>query len=49
MPKFSANLGFLFTELPFLDRFGAAAREKMARQFDLARQTAKLEAVYDLL
>jgi len=26
MPKFSANLGFLFTELPFLDRFGAAAR-----------------------
>ncbi len=25
MPKFSANLGFLFTELPFLDRFGAAA------------------------
>jgi hydroxypyruvate isomerase len=26
MPSFSANLGFLFTELPFLDRFGAAAR-----------------------
>jgi hydroxypyruvate isomerase len=26
MPKFSANLGFLFTELPFLDRFAAAAR-----------------------
>ena len=25
MPKFSANLGFLFTELPFLDRFAAAA------------------------
>ncbi len=26
MPKFSANLNFLFTELPFLDRFAAAAR-----------------------
>ena len=26
MPKFSANLTFLFTELPFMDRFEAAAR-----------------------
>ena len=26
MPKFAANLTMLFTELPFLDRFGAAAR-----------------------
>jgi hydroxypyruvate isomerase len=26
MPKFSANLTMLFTELPFLDRFAAAAR-----------------------
>src|SRR6202790_5844602 len=26
MPRFAANLGFLFTELPFLDRFDAAAR-----------------------
>jgi hydroxypyruvate isomerase len=26
MPKFSANLGFLFKELPFLDRFAAAAK-----------------------
>jgi hydroxypyruvate isomerase len=26
MPRFSANLGFLFTEHPFLDRLGAAAR-----------------------
>jgi 2-dehydrotetronate isomerase len=25
MPKFSANLSFLFTEFPFLDRFAAAA------------------------
>ena len=27
MPRFSANLSFLFTELPFLDRFAAAAKE----------------------
>src|SRR6516162_8990238 len=26
MPRFCANLGFLFGELPFLDRFDAAAR-----------------------
>src|ERR1700692_475804 len=26
MPRFAANLGFLFTELAFLDRFDAAAR-----------------------
>ncbi len=26
MPKFSANLGFLFTELPFLERFAEAAQ-----------------------
>jgi len=26
MPRFAANLGFLFTELPFLERFAAAAR-----------------------
>jgi hydroxypyruvate isomerase len=26
VPKFAANLNFLFTELPFLDRFHAAAR-----------------------
>jgi hydroxypyruvate isomerase len=26
MPKFCANLGFLFTELPFLDRFAAVAK-----------------------
>ena len=25
MPRFAANLSFLFTELPFLDRFAAAA------------------------
>ena len=26
MPRFAANLGYLFTELPFLDRFAAARR-----------------------
>ena len=26
MPRFAANLSFLFTELPFLDRFDAAAK-----------------------
>src|SRR5271170_815081 len=26
MPRFSANLGFLFPDLPFLDRFAAAAK-----------------------
>src|ERR1041385_9256203 len=26
MPRFSANLGFLFPDLPFLDRFEAAAK-----------------------
>lgn len=25
MPKFAANLSMLFTELPFLERFAAAA------------------------
>jgi hydroxypyruvate isomerase len=25
MPKFDANLSMLFTEVPFLDRFAAAA------------------------
>ena len=26
MPRFDANLSFLFNEVPFLDRFGEAAR-----------------------
>jgi hypothetical protein len=26
MPKFAANLSFLYTDLPLLDRIGAAAR-----------------------
>jgi len=30
MPRLSANLGFLFTDLPFLDRFAAAAKAGFA-------------------
>ncbi len=30
MPRFCANLGFLFEEMPFLDRFAAAARAGFA-------------------
>lgn len=30
MPKFSANLSFLYPELPFLDRFAAAAKDGFA-------------------
>ena len=27
MPRFAANLSMMYTELPFLDRFEAAARD----------------------
>ena len=27
MPKFAANLSMMYTELPFLDRFEAAAKD----------------------
>ncbi|HEX2726481.1 MAG TPA: hydroxypyruvate isomerase, partial [Beijerinckiaceae bacterium] len=30
MPRFAANLSMLFTELPFLDRFAAAAKAGFA-------------------
>ena len=30
MPRFAANLTYLFTELPFLDRFEAAAKAGFA-------------------
>lgn len=30
MPRFAANLSFLYTELPFLERFAAAARDGFA-------------------
>ena len=28
MPQFAANLSLMYTELPFLDRFAAAARDR---------------------
>ena len=31
MTKFAANLSMLFTEVPFLDRFAAAARSRLSR------------------
>ena len=30
MPQFAANLSLMYTELPFLDRFAAAARDGFA-------------------
>ena len=30
MPQFAANLSLMYTELPFLERFGAAARDGFA-------------------
>ncbi|MFT4243760.1 MAG: hydroxypyruvate isomerase, partial [Acidovorax sp.] len=30
MPRFAANLTLMYTELPFLDRFAAAARDGFA-------------------
>ena len=32
MPRFAANLSFMFNEVPFLERFAAAAAEGIARQ-----------------
>ena len=31
MPRFAANLSLMFTEVPFLDRFDAAARGRIHR------------------
>ena len=51
MPRFSANLSLLYTELPFLDRFEAAARDGFEAveylfpyAFDLAELLARLKA-----
>lgn len=51
MPRFSANLSFLYTELPFLDRFEAAARDgfravefAFAYEFDPTEIAARLAA-----
>lgn len=50
MPRFSANLSFLYTELPFLERFAAAARDgfhavefAFAYEFPVAEIAARLE------
>src|SRR5215813_11407289 len=49
MPRFSANLSFLYTELPFLERFAAAARDgfratefAFAYEFPVAEIAARL-------
>ena len=33
MPRFAANLTLMFTEVPFLDRFAAAARAGAENRF----------------
>ena len=44
MPKFSANLSFLFPEVPFLERFGEAARAGFrAVEFGFAYDTPERE------
>jgi hydroxypyruvate isomerase len=48
MPRFAANLGFLFTELPLLERFGAAARAGFSAveaqyPYDLPASTVRAE------
>lgn len=45
----AARLRSLLDDAALRRRFGAAARLKVAAQFDLARQTAKLEEYYDAL
>ena len=51
MPRFAANLSLMYTELPFLDRFDAAARDGFEAveylfpyAFDLAELLARLKA-----
>jgi len=45
----AAKLRIVLADPELRRRFGAAGREKMVNQFDLARQTARLEAIYDAL
>ncbi len=49
MPRFAANLTFLFTELPFLDRFAAARRAGWSDVFllSLLHQSAKVQGKRD--
>ena len=47
MPQFAANLSLMYTELPFLDRFAAAARDGFAAvecQFPYAFEPAEIAA-----
>jgi 2-dehydrotetronate isomerase len=50
MPRFAANLGYLFTERPFMERFGAAAAAgfeavELQLPYDYAPQAVKAELV----
>lgn len=50
MPRFAANLSFLFTELPFLDRFRAAAEagfKGVEFMFPYATPAAEIKACLD--
>jgi hydroxypyruvate isomerase len=49
MPKFCANLGFLFTEVPFLDRFAASAKAGFAAVEFSQPYDYKPEQLADLL
>ena len=47
MPQFAANLSLMYTELPFLDRFAAAARDRFTAvefQFPYAFEPAEIAA-----
>ena len=41
MPRFSANLSFLFNEVPFLERFGEAAHADFARSSSRSATTTR--------
>ena len=49
MPRFAANLHYLFTELPFLERFAAAARAGFADQCKADRIGHIVEVDEDLV
>ncbi|PKA43587.1 2-oxo-tetronate isomerase [Rhizobium sullae] len=49
MPKFSANLSFLYQDLPFLDRFAAAARDGFGALEYLGPYAEPKEKVADAL
>ena len=45
----AARLRILLSDPALRHRFGAAGRRKMQAQFDLGKQTARLETIYDAL